>query len=107
MSLETVPGRTPDMDGPHVHTPHSAGTNATRDVIPLRQLGKGRLGELHTMDLCCEDCELLQAMGMTDQCKIRMCRRGASCIVQINNTRLGVCSRFADRILVRPVDSAT
>jgi Fe2+ transport system protein FeoA len=77
------------------------------DVIPLRQLEKGRLGQLHTMDLKCEDCELLHAMGMTDQCKIRMCRRGSSCIVQINNTRLGVCSRFADRILVRPLSSET
>jgi Fe2+ transport system protein FeoA len=82
-------------------------TDRTCEVIPLRQLGKGRLGQLHAMDLCCEDCELLQAMGMTDQCKIRMCRRGSSCIVQVGATRLGVSARFAERILVRPIANAT
>lgn len=96
------------MDGPAVQTPSTIDAADQRcDVIPLRQLGKGNLGQLHAMDLCCEDCEILQAMGMTDQCQIRMCRRGSSCIVQINGTRLGVCSSYADRILVRPISSAT
>jgi Fe2+ transport system protein FeoA len=94
------------MDGPNtVQTPLTV--QHACEVIPLRQLGKGRLGQLHAMDLCCEDCELLQAMGMTDQCKIRMCRRGSSCIVQVGATRLGVSARFAERILVRPIVSAT
>ncbi len=95
------------MDNPvHTPPPHPE-PDRDCEVITLRQLAQGRLGQLLAMDLCCEDCQLLQAMGMTDQCKIRMCRRGSSCIVQVGETRLGVAASVADRILVRPLQTAT
>jgi Fe2+ transport system protein FeoA len=92
------------MDGPSVQTTLTVRESEhTNDVISLRQMRKGSRGQLHAIDLCCEDCKLLQAMGMTEQCEIRMCRRGSSCIVQVGATRLGVAARLADRILVRPI----
>ncbi|MCI0365891.1 MAG: ferrous iron transport protein A [Phycisphaerales bacterium] len=54
--------------------------------------------------MCCEDCELLNAMGLTDQCEIRVCQGGEPCIVQINATRLGLSASLARKILVRPVE---
>lgn len=69
--------------------------------VPLSVLRDGARGRLHTANLCCEDCDLLNAMGLTDQCEIRVCRSGASsCIVQVNSTRLGLSSALAHNILV-------
>lgn len=95
------------MDGYRVQTPLTVReTEHAADVIPLRNMRRGARGQLHAMDLCCEDCQLLQAMGMTDRCEIRMCRRGSSCIVQVGGTRLGVAARLADGILVRPISAS-
>jgi Fe2+ transport system protein FeoA len=70
---------------------------------PLSDLRTGDRARLERADLCCEDCELLTAMGMTDRCELRVCRGGAPCIVEINATRLGLSASVADRILVRPL----
>lgn len=74
--------------------------------IPLSQLRSGDRARVHAADLCCEDCDLLQAMGMTDQCELRVCRRGEPCIVQVNTTRLGLSAHLARRILVRPASGS-
>lgn len=68
--------------------------------VPLTQLGVGDRGRLHTANLCCEDCELLNAMGLTEHCEIRVCQRGEPCIVQVNTTRLGLSAALARNILV-------
>lgn len=82
-------------------------TEQACEIVPLRSLRAGMRAQLHAMDPCCEDCKLLQAMGMTEQCEIRMCRRGTSCIVQVGATRLGVASQLAERILVRTTTLAS
>lgn len=78
----------------------SAAASGTCQPIPLSRLEDGDRARLHAAELCCEDCELLNAMGMTDQCEIRVCRRGEPCIVQVNTTRLGLSASLAQRILV-------
>jgi len=68
--------------------------------VPLSRLRDGDRGWLHTTNLCCEDCELLNAMGMVQHCEIRVCQRGEPCIVQVNSTRLGLSAVLARNIMV-------
>jgi Fe2+ transport system protein FeoA len=70
------------------------------ETVPLCQLRPGERGRLHATDLACEDCELLSAMGMTEQCRLTVCRNGASCIVKVNATRLGLARAIAKRIMI-------
>lgn len=77
-------------------------------AVPLATLREGERGRAHTAQLPCEDCDLLNAMGLTDACEVRVCRKGEPCIVQVNTTRLGLSAALARRILITPAphDSA-
>jgi Fe2+ transport system protein FeoA len=68
--------------------------------VPLSTLRGGDRGRLHLAELPCDECELLQAMGLTDQCEVRVCRGGEPCIVQVHATRLGLSASLARRIYV-------
>jgi Fe2+ transport system protein FeoA len=81
-------------------SPKLASLEMKPDAVPLSVLREGDRGRLHATNLCCEDCDLLNAMGMTDQCEIRVCQRGEPCIVQVNSTRLGLSAALARNILV-------
>jgi Fe2+ transport system protein FeoA len=72
----------------------------------LTSLRRGQRARLHRADLHCEDCELLNAMGLTERCELRVCRRGEPYIVQVNSTRLGLAASVAGRILVHPIPAA-
>ncbi|HMN95030.1 MAG TPA: FeoA family protein [Phycisphaerales bacterium] len=71
--------------------------------VPLAQLRPGDRARLHAEGLRCDQCELLNAMGLTDRCEIRVCKVGEPCIVQVAQTRLGISKRLASEILVTPV----
>lgn len=77
------------------------------EPLPLSELRNGDRARVERTELCCEDCELLNAMGLTEQCELRVCRGGEPCIVEVNATRLGLSSTLANRIFVRPVDRRT
>lgn len=77
------------------------------EPVPLSCLRDGESGWLHAADLTCEDCALLNAMGMTDQCPIRVCQAGEPCIVQVHSTRLGLAAALARKIMVRTTPSAS
>jgi Fe2+ transport system protein FeoA len=51
---------------------------------------------------------LLQALGLTDNSRLRVCKRGEPCVVQVRATRIGISSRIARHISVvaEPVDAA-
>ena len=66
----------------------------------MATLRGGECGRLHLGQLACEDCDLLNALGLTDQCEIRVCRRGEPYIVQVSTTRLGLSSKLAQRIYI-------
>lgn len=80
--------------------PDVASTEPRGNPVPLSRLRDGDRGWLHTANLCCEDCELLNAMGLTKHCEIRVCQRGEPCIVQVNSTRLGLSAVLARNIMV-------
>lgn len=71
--------------------------------IPLSQLRPGDRARLHADGLRCDQCDLLNAMGLTEQCEIRVCKVGEPCIVQVNETRLGISAKLARAILVTHV----
>ena len=91
-------------------------------AVPLCELREGDMGLVRALhecprrgrcDLCprhccrCEECELLRAMGVTECSRLRMCRRGRRCIVQVNSTRLGISNAIARNILVSRIASNT
>jgi Fe2+ transport system protein FeoA/bacterioferritin-associated ferredoxin len=77
--------------------------------VPLTQLRRGQraivdcseLTDLPEGDRC-----LLHAMGMHHECEVRVCRPGTPCIVQIDNTRLGISGDVARKIFVTPIDDS-
>ena len=84
-----------------------AATNGPTDgaqPVPLTVLRAGTRATVHLREMCCEDCELLNAMGLTDRCTLRVCQAGSPCIVQAGGTRLGLTRHLAQRILVIPND---
>ncbi len=78
--------------------------------IPLSQLARGQRAtvECSALDsLPSEHRCLLAAMGMGEQCEVRVCRPGTPCIVQIDRTRLGLPQIIADQIMVTPIESTS
>jgi Fe2+ transport system protein FeoA len=67
-----------------------------------------RLSELEVGDVACmfdaaidpEAKCLLQALGLTDNSRLRVCKRGEPCVVQVRATRIGISSRIARHITV-------
>ena len=85
--------------------PHSMADSSPHDsrlpvLVPLSSLRDGERGRVHSTDMRCEDCALLNAMGLTDQCEIRVCQAGEPCIVQVRTTRLGIARSLAGKIMV-------
>lgn len=73
--------------------------------VPLSTLKPGDRARLHASGMRCESCDLLNAMGLVEDCEIRVCKVGEPCIVQVHETRLGIPARLAREILVRPAHS--
>jgi Fe2+ transport system protein FeoA len=70
--------------------------------VPLTQLRRGAECTVHERQLDGEERELLSAMGLTERCRLRICRAGEPCIIQVASSRLGLSSSLACRILVHP-----
>jgi len=68
--------------------------------IPLTVLQPGEQATVrcHLMDD--QESELLAAMGLTEQCKLKVCQQGEPCIIQVAFTRLGLSADMAKKILV-------
>lgn len=84
----------------------AAGTNASTTrgarLVPLTVLKSGEQGVVQHRDIEPQDCEFLNALGLTHDCHLRVCRAGSQCIVQVAATRLGLSSAVAQRIMVAP-----
>jgi Fe2+ transport system protein FeoA len=78
----------------------NAGGSGSRR-ISLATLRAGQRGRVDFSEYC-DDCDLLNAMGLTHQCRLRVCKAGAPCIVQIGSTRLGLAPVVAQRISIVP-----
>lgn len=74
--------------------------------IPLSQLARGQRAQVECSALDSLPSEhrcLLAAMGLGETCEVRVCRSGSPCIVQIDQTRLGLARSVADKIMVTPI----
>jgi len=70
--------------------------------VPLTTLRSGCCATVQQRSMSPEDSELLGAMGLTDRCRLRICRVGEPCIIQVAATRLGLSAAMARKILVQP-----
>lgn len=71
-------------------------------TVSLTQLSRGQCATFYKADLRCEDCDMLNAMGLTDRCQLKVCKIGDPWIVQVRSTRIGLSRRLAQRIFVLP-----
>ncbi|MDY7093392.1 MAG: FeoA family protein [Acidobacteriota bacterium] len=86
------------QDAPQDSTKASAAAQA----LPLTQLAEGQSARLLDARLASEDCLLLSALGLTDHCRLRLCKCGDPWIVQVRTTRIGLAEAVARKLLVLP-----
>jgi Fe2+ transport system protein FeoA len=74
------------------------------DVCPVRlsELPTGTVARLHATDVAGEDGALLRALGLTERCRLRLCKSGEPCIVEVRTTRIGLSRAVAEQLLVVP-----
>ena len=70
------------------------------EVVPLSTLRRGDSATVRRCMLEPQECELLSAMGLRGECRLRVCRAGEPCIVQVDATRLGLSSAMARLVMV-------
>ena len=76
-------------------------TNRTSPhAIDLTSLSAGDVAVLDGTDLGRDELALLQALGLTDHCKLRVCKAGDPWIVQVFSTRIGLANAVARRLQV-------
>jgi Fe2+ transport system protein FeoA len=68
--------------------------------VPLTALKAGASARLHDTRLDDETRSLLRSLGLTDASRLRVCKCGEPCIIQVRTTRIGVSSVVAGRIYV-------
>ena len=87
----------PDASSPVAPAPDAApGT-----PVPLTTLAAGAMVTLHDVRDA-ESRALLRSLGLTDACRLRLCKVGDPCIVQVRATRIGLSRAVARSVYVRP-----
>ena len=81
-------------------TADSLQTQSRSGALPLADLGPQECAVMRSADLSETDRELLASMGLRENCRLRLCRVGEPCIVQVEATRLGLSRQVSGRILV-------
>jgi hypothetical protein len=83
--------------------PHSlADEPCGRAPVGLTSLGVGAEARFHGTSLDRADLELLEGLGLTGSCHLRVCQAGDPWIVQVRATRIGIADSVARAILVVP-----
>jgi Fe2+ transport system protein FeoA len=74
------------------------------DVCPVRlcDLPAGAVARLYAAEVPGEDGALLRALGLTEHCRLRLCKSGEPCIVEVRTTRIGLSRIVAEQVLVVP-----
>jgi Fe2+ transport system protein FeoA len=71
-------------------------------TVPLTTLRAGARAQFQAADLDPADYALVRALGLTDCCRLRVCKAGEPCIVQVRTTRIGLSGVVASGIYVVP-----
>lgn len=87
--------------------PDCCGTPAP--AVPVTSLGVGQCGVVCETCLSDRDAAMLRAMGLRPKARIRVCRLGEPCIVEVMGAtaggcgcRIGLARPLAERIMVGP-----
>lgn len=70
--------------------------------VGLTSLAVGAEARFHGTSLDRADLELLEGLGLTGCCHLRVCQAGDPWIVQVRSTRIGIADSVAHAILVVP-----
>jgi hypothetical protein len=70
--------------------------------VQLTELCPGHCAQLHTAELDGKELALLRALGLSQKCRLRVCKAGDPWIVQVRETRIGLAASVAEKILVIP-----
>jgi Fe2+ transport system protein FeoA len=81
----------------HAHAPDTPPV-----AVPLTSLAAGTTCTLHAAHVDRGCSELLRALGLTERSRVRLCKVGEPCIVQVRATRIGLSRLVADAIYVLP-----
>jgi Fe2+ transport system protein FeoA len=79
---------------------------ARREPVGLTSLPVGAEARFHGTSLSRADLEILEALGLTGACRLRVCQVGDPWIVQVRSTRIGIAEAVAQEILVIPDGTA-
>jgi Fe2+ transport system protein FeoA len=76
--------------------------NKAAGVVPLTSLAIDASARFHDSHLTIDARDALRALGLTDGAKLRVCKQGEPCVVQVRATRIGITRRVANAIFVKP-----
>lgn len=77
-------------------------TNGGPVPVDLTCLEVGAEARFHGTLCDRADFELIEALGLTDDCRLRVCQAGDPWIIQVRSTRIGLAESVARTILVIP-----
>lgn len=80
-------------------------TAVTAQAVPLTTVSMGAVATLHEVRDAASR-PYLRALGLTDACRLRLCKTGDPCIVQVRNTRIGLSRVVAQQLYVVPDGAA-
>jgi Fe2+ transport system protein FeoA len=71
-------------------------------LVDLTRLSVGARARFRGSELARSDLDLLEALGLTEGSRFRVCQTGDPWIVQVRATRIGIAESVARQILVLP-----
>jgi hypothetical protein len=71
-------------------------------AVPLTDLSEGAMARFQGSGLEASDLALLQALGLGDNSRFKVCKTGDPWIVQVRETRIGLAAAVARHIQAVP-----
>ncbi len=75
---------------------------ASARPVRLTELAAGATARLTGTETSAECRTLLRVLGLTDASRLRLCKCGEPCIIQVRATRIGISSAVARQVYVVP-----
>ena len=69
-------------------------------AVPLTELQPGTMATLCEARVDDDTRSLLRSLGLTDACRLRLCKRGEPCILQVRSARIGISEPVARCLFV-------
>lgn len=73
------------------------------DICPLAQCLAGARVKIKRLSTAPEVAERLREMGVFEEQEVRLVLKGNNLICKVCNSRVGICGRLAEHILVKPL----